>query len=114
VVGYQAEIIPNYCCFHTWGGITLLVPFLLQSTHAPRIRIGELKDTYGSGENIRFTVNVEGQLEKICNYHTFPEVMIEQMPNEKVVYSNAVPYLGISCDSKLYFITLDLSYETRE
>lgn len=94
----------------TGAGIVLLVPFLLQSTRGLTITIGGVKDTYVAGENITFTVNVEGQLQKLCNYHTFPEVTIQQLQDEKVVYSNRVPYLGISCDSTPSYISSHWTY----
>ncbi|OLC23770.1 MAG: hypothetical protein AUH37_01510 [Candidatus Nitrososphaera sp. 13_1_40CM_48_12] len=57
-------------------GLALLVPFVLISTRELVIRIDNLKDSYRPGENISFTINAEGLLEKQCNYHAFPEVEI--------------------------------------
>jgi hypothetical protein len=91
-------------------GAALLVPFLLQSARSLAITIGGLKDTYMPGENIEFTVSVEGRLERLSNYHTAPEVMIQQMPDEKVVYSNLVPYLATSCDSTPSYVSSHWAY----
>jgi hypothetical protein len=90
-------------------GLALLVPFLMASTRGPIIAIDDLKDTYEVGENITFTVNVEGQLDRHCNYHTFPEVTIQNEDKENV-YENRAIYLGISCDPNPSFISSHWTY----
>jgi hypothetical protein len=72
--------------------------------------VGNLKDVYSPSENITFAVNVEGQLDRLCNYHTPAEVMIQQTLDEKVVYSNRILYLGVSCDSTPSYISSHWTY----
>lgn len=94
----------------TGTGLALLVPFLLISARGLSITIDGLKDTYTVDENITFTVNVEGQLEKHCNYHTYPSVMIQSEGAAEVVYENQAIYLGISCDPSPSYVSSHWKY----
>jgi hypothetical protein len=91
-------------------GLALLIPFLLISARGLAITVDDLKDAYAVGESIKFTVNVEGQLEKHCNYHTYPDVMIQMEGAEESVYANRALYLGISCDPSPSFISSHWKY----
>jgi hypothetical protein len=92
------------------AGAVMIVPLLFVSADDLEVSLAGLKNRYMPGETIAFSVNVEGRLDRHCNFHTFPEVTIQEMPDESVVYSNRVPYTGASCSPTRSYMSSHWTY----